>query len=332
MAKLNEGIVGELERAWQWRESRGCFAEAECLRVFHGPGESDGVLKRWAVDRYGSGFWVTEWEGDAGGRPADANAALGAIESFLKSKGVKQATVLRRPEKGVPAEPQALGSFSASAERYSATEGSLKFWIQLLGARHPGLFLDHQPLRRWLIERAKDWKVLNTFAYTGSLSIAAGAAGASHVTTLDLSKPTVRWAEENWQLNGFEASKARFISGDVFEWLPRLKREGARYDCVILDPPSFSRGNKGSFSTAKDLTQLHRLAMELLDRDGVLVTSINSANVSWAQYEKDVQAAASVLKHSYEVLFRIDQPETFPSSFSVPATRYLKGWALRRRT
>jgi 23S rRNA (cytosine1962-C5)-methyltransferase len=181
------------------------------------------------------------------------------------------------------------------------------------------------------MERARGWKVLNTFAYTGSLSVAAGLGGAEHVTTLDLSKPTVRWAQDNWELNGLAADRGRFISGDVFEWLPRLGREGRLFDAIILDPPSFSRGNKGSFSTSKDLTMLHRLAMELLAERGTLITSINSANVSWAQYEKDVLSAARELGHEYEVLSRIDLPETFPTPLSQPQARYLKGWILRRR-
>ena len=63
-----------------------------------------------------------------------------------------------------------------------------------------GLFLDHRPLRAWLEKNARGWRVLNTFAYTGSLSVAAGLGGASHATTLDLSGATLRWARENQAL------------------------------------------------------------------------------------------------------------------------------------
>jgi 23S rRNA (cytosine1962-C5)-methyltransferase len=171
--------------------------------------------------------------------------------------------------------------------------------------------------------------VLNTFAYTGSLSVAAGAGKAAHVTTLDLSKPTIRWAEENWAANGLEAERARFVAGDVFEWLPRLKREGRRYDCLILDPPSFSRGAKGSFSTAKDLRRLHELALELLAPGGVMATSINSANVTRARFEAELVAAAAAKGRSLEILEEISQPDTFPSRLGDPQGRYLKGWVLR---
>ncbi|MCM2323416.1 MAG: class I SAM-dependent methyltransferase, partial [Oligoflexia bacterium] len=197
--------------------------------------------------------------------------------------------------------------------------------------RHPGLFLDHAPLRQWLRRRARDWRVLNTFAYTGSLSVAAGAGGARQVTTLDLARPAIQWAEENWRLNGFSDERARFIAGDVFEWLPRLKREGQTFDCVILDPPSFSHGKKGNFSTSKDLPRLHALALELLAPGGTLVTSINSAQVSWARFERDVAEAARERRRELEVLAQIDLPETFPTRLGAAQDRYLKGWILRSR-
>lgn len=156
------------------------------------------------------------------------------------------------------------------------------------------------------------------------------SGGAAHVTSLDLAKPALQWAEENWKLNQLDASRARWIAGDVFEWLPRFKREGQKFDCVILDPPSFSRGKKGNFSTSKDLARLHELAMDLLAPQGVLVTSINSAQVPVSKYQADVLAAARNQRMSFEVLSRIDLPETFPTVFGSDEDRYLKGWILRR--
>ena len=173
---------------------------------------------------------------------------------------------------------------------------------------------------------------MNTFAYTGSLSVAAGLGGAAHVTTLDLSKSVVGWAEENWKLNKLSSDRARFLAGDVFEWLPRFKREGRKFDCVILDPPSFSRGVKGNFSTSKDLKKLHLMALEVLGGEGILISSINSANVPWARFESEVLSAARERGLGFELLQRIDLPDTFPTPFEKPDERYLKGWILRLRT
>ncbi|MGZ3699539.1 MAG: class I SAM-dependent methyltransferase, partial [Bdellovibrionota bacterium] len=237
----------ELERAWQWREKSGLFSESEALRVFHGPGEGSGALAELAIDRFGEHYWVTDWGGYAKCAPA--------ITAFLRGKRAQSAVVLLRPDKGIPATPQIiLGKPPES--RFTVSEAGARFRIQLLETKHPGLFLDHLPLRHWLRARARGWRVLNTFAYTGSLSVAAGLGGAAQVTTLDLSKPTVQWAEENWKENGLAASAADFVFGDVFDWLPRWKRQERRFECVILDPPSFSHGKKGNFSTAKDLQRI----------------------------------------------------------------------------
>lgn len=328
----------ELELAWASRERHGLFASAPspALRVFHGAGEGTRVFAQIAVDRFGDHYWVTEWQGG----PEFSNAVLAERDQllirFLQGKQASSAVILRRPEKGVPSEPSVL--FGEPPEgRFTCEEsGGMKFRIQCLGARHPGLFLDHAPLRTWLRASSSGWKVLNTFAYTGSLSVAAGLGGAAHVTTLDLSNPTIRWAAENWETNGLPEKSARFIAGDVFEWLPRLRRESEKegaggYDCVILDPPSFSRGNRGNFSTSKDLEKLHSLALDLLAPGGVLVTSINSANVSWAKYEADVFSAVRAQGRSMKILSRIDLPETFPTRLGDPESRYLKGWVLKDR-
>ena len=163
--------------------------------------------------------------------------------------------------------------------------------------------------------------VLNTFSYTGSLSLAARFGGASHVTTLDLSRPTIEWAKTNWKLNHLPEESSDFIFGDVFEWLPKFKKRERSFDVVILDPPSFSRGTKGNFSTSKDLKKLHSLAVDLLNPKGLLITSINSRNVSKEQYLDEVEAAAKSLGRKVKVLKELGAP-----SSSFPKWDSLKGW------
>jgi 23S rRNA (cytosine1962-C5)-methyltransferase len=319
--------VFDLESAWAWRESLTFFSENYPLRVFYGPGEGKGDLQYFAIDRFGDHYWITEWESQL--TQGRSQKVIDLIISFLKKQGAKSIVGLSRPERGVAPESKVFYG-SPPSGRFVVQENDCQFWIQFEATRHPGLFLDHEPLRRWLRQSMKGLSVLNTFAYTGSLSVAASRGGAKQVTTLDLSKATVQWAQENSLLNQFPQDSQRFISGDVFEWLPRLKREGQKYDCIILDPPSFSHGKQGRFSTAKDLEKLHSLAMELLSERGLLITSINSANVSWKKYEADLLAASKSKKMEFSVVKQIDLPETFPTRFGMSSDRYLKGWILRR--
>ncbi|MEO5968768.1 MAG: class I SAM-dependent methyltransferase [Bdellovibrionia bacterium] len=336
--------MSDFEAAWQWRQKLGLLNHSDALRVFHGPGEGVDDSQYFAIDKFsgkagdktgetfGDHYWVTQWESSnpsgASFSKAKLTAIQGRIVEFLKSKNATSVVAMIRPEKGLPSEPSVWYG-NPPEGRFTVQEGEMLFWIQLQNSRHPGLFLDHFPLRKWLRQTSQGKRVLNTFAYTGSLSVAAGLGGAESVTTLDLSKPSVDWAIENFKLNKLADSKHRAISGDVFEWLPRLKREKQIFDCIILDPPSFSHGKKQNFSTAKDLEKLHFLAIELLARGGILITSINSANITWKKYEFDLLAASKRQKVEFKILKQIDLPESFPTRLGNSQDRYLKGWILQ---
>jgi 23S rRNA G2069 N7-methylase RlmK/C1962 C5-methylase RlmI len=335
-------LADNLADAFARREVSGQLHNTHALRLFHGPGEAQlqdniqqSILKNLSIDRFGTYAWVTLWEEQSG------NPVLTNFEKYLRQPLVHflqhhfdSAVLLYRPSKGVPENPCILFG-EPPTERYSVQEDKAQYWIQLQDTKHPGLFLDHAPLREWLTHNSHGLRVLNTFAYTGSLSVAASIGGAAHVTTLDLSKATMRWAEANGELNGLTCEHARWLTGDVFEWLPRLKKEITQgkiplFDTVILDPPSFSRGDKGVFSTAKDLPHLHTLALDILAPGGLLITSINSAQISWMQFEKDILHAAKQTSCSLQVLKRLEQPESFPNWLHEQALeRYLKGFIFR---
>lgn len=311
--------MSELQAAWKKREQWGAFQQSEAVRVFHGPGEGEGDFRKIAIDRFGEHYWITEWS---------PSSHLDEVKDFLLAKAAKSAVHLVRPEKGIPGDPEVLFG-TPPEERFAIAEGKLKFWIQLTGVKHPGLFLDHSPLRDWLVSSSRGKRVLNTFAYTGSLSVAAGKGGASEVTTLDLSKPTLEWAKSNWELNALPAKAGDFIFGDYFEWLPKLAKKSRKFDLVVLDPPSFSRGKKGSFSTAKDLERLHELALDVLEKGGILATSINSESVSQKKFYFEIHSAAKTKGRRLEVIRELAPPRTFPIRPSAGAGPDLKGWILR---
>ncbi|MFZ9594852.1 MAG: class I SAM-dependent rRNA methyltransferase [Bdellovibrionia bacterium] len=323
--------MNPLEQAWQLREQQGLFRSTQALRVFHGPAEGYAHLKNLAIDRFGDHYWVTQWEktSASNSKPLDAwTLAENEIISFLQSKEAQCIVASLRPTHGGPKEPQ-LWSGTPPQNRFLVQEGTLKFWIQFQNSRHPGLFLDHAPLRQWLLHSCAGLRVLNTFSYTASLSVAAAAGKASQVTSLDLSQPSLDWGMENFQANQIPLTPHSFLAGDVFEWFPRFKKQGRTFDCIILDPPSFSHGKKKTFSTAKDLEVLHGLAMEVLAPQGLLITSINSANIAVKKFEADILAAARKARRTFNVLRELDLPESFPTPFGQVSDRYLKGWILR---
>ena len=316
--------IFELQTAWRWREICGAFECSQAARVFYGPGEGQS-LRSIAIDKFSDHYWITAWETK---NELHNEKAISSIITFLKSKNALSAVLLFRPKGKVPGDPRILFGEPPSVPLVVNEHGA-SFLIRFLNVKHPGLFLDHLPLRLWLTKNSAGLRVLNTFSYTGSLSVAAGIGGATEVVSIDLSKTTSGWAKENWDLNKLSGSKGNFIAGDVFEWLPRSVRKSEKFDIIILDPPSFSRSKKTTFSTAKDLQTLHKMAIKLLAPQGFIITSINSEDISLAKFESDLAAAAKSLPSSFVIVEEIHLPSTFPTELGYPAERYLKGFILR---
>ena len=168
-------------------------------------------------------------------------------------------------------------------------EGNLRFIVNLSDYLDTGLFLDHRPLRKILTKIAKNKRVLNLFAYTGSLSVAAAKGGASYVHTVDLSNTYLAWARDNMRLNGFNDEKSTPMTrADVMEFLKLEYRKRQNpswqgYDIILLDPPTFSNSKKTAdvLDTNRDWPQLVRGSLEILNPGGVLYFSTNSKRLAF---------------------------------------------------
>ena len=126
--------------------------------------------------------------------------------------------------------------------------------IELLLNRDASFYLDTRNLRPGRRVTWRDKTVLNTFAYTGSLGVAAQAGGASRVVHLDRSRDFLNVAKTSYTLNGFPIHKTDFQTGDFFTQVSHLKRAGERFDCVLVDPPFFSTTSKGTVDLVRQAT------------------------------------------------------------------------------
>jgi 23S rRNA (cytosine1962-C5)-methyltransferase len=135
---------------------------------------------------------------------------------------------------------------------------------------HLGLFPEHAFVWNWMKKKLRrNASILNLFAYTGGATLAAAQAGAE-VCHVDASKTTVAWARENGALNGL--NNIRWIVDDAVKFLQREVRRGKRYDGIILDPPTFGRGNKGEiFKIEHDLPLILELCFKLLSETPLFV-------------------------------------------------------------
>ncbi len=163
-----------------------------------------------------------------------------------------------------------------SNDFFIVNESPFKFLVNLERYLDTGLFLDHRPLRQYLLNNSRDKKVLNLFCYTGSLSIAA-AMGGGTVTSIDMSRTYLDWAYENFLINGLDPKLHSFCQADVLKELPLRKEDRDFYDVIILDPPSFSNSKRmeEDLDVDRDHPLLVRDCMNLLNPGGVLFFSTN---------------------------------------------------------
>lgn len=150
-----------------------------------------------------------------------------------------------------------------------------KFIIKPTGFGHLGLFPEQRESWKWISEMVagaeREVSVLNLFAYTGASTLAAASAGAN-VCHLDAAKGIVDWGRENAELSGLGGRPIRWIVDDVTKFVAKEIRRGKRYDAIILDPPSFGRGNKGEvWKIEDDLPQLLRGCKEILSDNPLFI-------------------------------------------------------------
>ncbi|MGZ5003459.1 MAG: class I SAM-dependent methyltransferase, partial [Chthoniobacterales bacterium] len=127
--------------------------------------------------------------------------------------------------------------------------------------------------------KIKPKALLNCFAYTCAFSVAAANVGAKTIS-VDLSKKSLARGKENFALNSLLTEGHRFIAEDVMEFLPRLARKGEKFDCMILDPPTFSRSHRGkAFQVEQDFEKLLAFALEIAQRDARILLSTNCTSL-----------------------------------------------------
>jgi 23S rRNA (cytosine1962-C5)-methyltransferase len=164
-------------------------------------------------------------------------------------------------------------------------ENGLRYGLDFAAGYSAGLFID-QRANRAFVRRSRVRRLLNTFAYTCSFSVAAALAGAETVS-IDLSKKSLDRGRANFALNSLDPAAHRFLADDVLDVLPRLARRGERFDAIVLDPPTFSRGHQGRrFQVERDFEALLLAALEVAAPQARILLSTNCTRLTRAQLER----------------------------------------------
>ncbi len=298
------------------------LTETDVYRLVNG--EGDG-LPGLTVDRYGDYLMLQLY-----------TSAWDRYLELISSALVKVFTPRGIYRKLRPQETRALEA-KANSKKYSrlcwgtaapvpliVQEHGISYLVDLSEGLNTGIFPDQRRNRLELMSRVADKRVLNLFAFTGAFSVAAAAAGAAAVTSVDVSAKYLGIAEDNFKLNKLASGRHRFIVADVFAELAKMKASGTRFDVILFDPPSFSTTRKSRFSTQGGTAKLVAATLPLLEPGGLLVSSSNHQKVSIEDYLKELRRGALQSHDELRTIFVGGQPEDFPCPVTFPEGRYLK--------
>ncbi len=251
------------KKKWgRWAKRNGI----ECYRIY----DADIPEYHVAVDRYGPKAVVHIFQKE---RDADDDRAKQRIQDVLLTlpealgidPGDLVVKVRRKHEEG-----DQYARISQQESDMIVSEGNLRFVVNVEDRIDTGLFLDHRAVRAYAQEHCKGKRMLNLFAYTCSVSVAAAVGGAKQTSSVDLSNTYLDWGKKNFEANGLDPAKHRFIRDDATRWIARDRNS---YDWIFINPPTFSRSkmSKGDFNIHKDHRGLIDNAMTSMDKKGELL-------------------------------------------------------------
>lgn len=208
-------------------------------------------------------------------------------------------------------------------EFFTVLENGALYQVFMNDGLMTGIFLDQHEVRGSLVDGlAMSKSLLNMFSYTAAFSVAAAMGGASQTTSVDLAKRSRELSQAHFQANGISTDDHRFIVMDVFEYFKYAKRKGLTYDVIVLDPPSFARNKKQTFSVAKDYHKLISQSLEILNPGGIIIASTNAANVSRQKFTEQIDKGFAGI--SYQILNKYGLPADFAYNKKDESSNYLK--------
>ena len=206
---------------------------------------------------------------------------------------------------------------------FTVLENGVLYQVFMNDGLMTGIFLDQHEVRGSLVDGlAMGKSLLNMFSYTAAFSVAAAMGGSSQTTSVDLAKRSRELSQAHFKANGISTDEHRFIVMDVFEYFKYAKRKGLTYDVVVLDPPSFARNKKQTFSVAKDYHKLISQSLEILNPGGIIIASTNAANVSRQKFTEQIDKGFA--GRSYQILNKYGLPADFAYNKKDESSNYLK--------
>lgn len=244
------------------------------------------------------------------------------LEDGIKIRGVyERGDAKERIKEGLPKVKGFMGDpFDPKVE---IEENGVKYLVDVENGQKTGFFLDQKYNRLAMQRICRGKKVLDCFTHMGTFALNAGIAGASEVLGLDISEFAISQARENAKLNGLEDT-VKFRVANVLDELPRLIKEGEKYDVVILDPPAFTKAKEATKNAIKGYREINMQGLKLVKDGGYFATCSCSHFMTQELFTKTIkEAAISTHKRLRQIEFRTQSPD-HPILWAASESYYLK--------
>lgn len=303
------------EKAREKRLSFEADATTTAYRFFNGEGDGLGGL---TIERY-EDYYVFSWYSE--GIYAHRQMIYEAFEETMTNP----AGIYEKLRFKTSQERSRFVSGEEAPEPLVVMENGIRFAVYLNDGLMTGIFLDQRNVRGRLMEEYAAGKtVLNTFSYTGAFSVAAAMGGAAHTTSVDLANRSLERTREQFEVNELSPDDHTIRVIDVFNYFNYAKRHELTFDVVVVDPPTFARSKKRTFSVEKDYVSLLEDIIDVTAPGGLMVVSTNSRKVTREEFAGFVEEAFDNKGQSYSIVEEHRAPEDFTIHPAVPSSDYLK--------
>lgn len=321
--QINEAFfVKKIREAAEKREAFFASDDTTAFRVFNGEGDGIGGL---TIDFF-NGFYMVSWY--SAGIYSFRDDIYSALKTAVNTRGVYEK--LRFETNGQYIEKDDYVSGEKGEFPLIVMENGMHYAVDLNDGAMTGIFLDQRNVRKSLRDNYSDGKtVLNTFSYTGAFSVAAALGGAAGTTSVDLAKRSLPKTIEQFAVNGIDYESQDIKVMNVFDYFSYAVRKGLQFDVVVLDPPSFARTKKMTFSTAKDYPKLLQDAIQITNDGGVIIASTNNASFNMKKFKTFIDKACKASNVRYSILEEHQLPADFAVPHNCPEFNYLKVVFLR---
>jgi len=302
--------IDQLENALRFRTSVFDERHQNAFRLFNGFTEGDGGI---TIDVYARTLVIQV-------HSETANKSAEIAPRFILERLPWIQTVIVKDRTSQDKQRRRGTMVYGSTPDRKILEDGVWYAIDLMLNQDASFYLDTRGVRSWARTHLKDRSVLNTFAYTGSLGVAAKSGGASRVVHLELNRRFLSVAKTSYTLNGFSIDKKDFQTADFWPRINNYKKAADRFDCIFLDPPLYSATSKGVVDLAGSYTRLINKVRPLINNDGYLVAINNAIFVSGSAYIKEIESLTADGYLTVEELISVPEDFIGDSSGASPVT------------